>query len=270
MRILKKYREFFANSAQAFATFAVKFFFCLVSILYFNSKTNMVYGQSEKVSENIVEIAEELAADESDPEAVSIFIDRLHELSENPVRINKPEQEELSRLFFLSDFQVNAIKEYVDTSGQIVSIYELANIPGFDKETAEMIMPFIIFENRSFISRSDSARLRHTMISNFSIKPHNRDTSAIGSGWKILSKYKFSAGGFSGGCTIEKDPGEKFLTGGPSRPDFLSGYLSYKGNGLVRNIIIGDYSASFGQGLNINTGMRTYYFPYFHRLYVCK
>src|SRR5664280_945758 len=141
-------------------------------------------GQEINLSELIINIAEDLAADDSDPEAVSLFIDRLHELSENRVRINNPDQEEISRLFFLSDFQVKAIKEYVDSSCQIVSIYELANIPGFDKETAEMIMPFIIFENRS-VSSSDSARLRHTMISSFSIKPHNRDTASIGSGWKI-------------------------------------------------------------------------------------
>ena len=241
--------------AQAFATFAVKFFFCLVSIFYYYSKTNMVYGQTEKLSESIVEIAEEFAADDSDPEAVSVFIDLLHELSENPVKINNPNEEEISRLFFLSDFQVKAIKEYVQSSGQIVSIYELANIPGFDKETAEMIMPFITFENR-FISNTDSARLRHSMISNFSIKPHNHDTSSIGSDWRILSKYKFAARGFSGGCTMEKDPGEKFLTGNPPRPDFLTGYLAYRGNGPVRSIIVGDYSARFGQGLNINTGMR--------------
>ena len=248
------YTESFVPFVQTFVIFVVKKFFFLVFIIHFTI-TNSVYGQTEKLSENIVNIAEELAADESDPEAVSVFIDRLHELSENPVRINNPNGEELSRLFFLSDFQVKAIKEYVQSSGQIVSIYELANIPGFDKETAEMITPFITFENK-FINNQDSARLRHSIISNFSIKPHNRDTSSLGSGWRILSKYKFAAGRFSGGCTTEKDPGEKFLTGSPPRPDFLTGYLAFRGDGPVRSIIVGDYSARFGQGLNINTGMR--------------
>src|SRR5674476_139813 len=142
-------------------------------LILFFLLSSVAFSQESDV---IVEIAEELAADESDPEAVSVFIDRLHELSENPVRINNPNGEELSRLFFLSDFQVKAIKEYVQSSGQIVSIYELANIPGFDKETAEMITPFITFENK-FINNQDSARLRHSIISNFSIKLHNRDTS---------------------------------------------------------------------------------------------
>jgi hypothetical protein len=254
MRSLKNSIFNFANSAQIFASFAVKFFFSLILTIYFKANSDSVFGQTEKLSENIVEIAEELAADESDPEAVSIFIDRLHELAENPVGINYADEEELSRLFFLSDFQVKALKEYVESSGQIVSIYELANIPGFDKETAEMITPFITIEYKMKIS-PDSARLRHSMISNFSIKPRTRDTSSLGSAWKILSKYKFAAGGFSGGCTMEKDPGEKFLTGIPLLPDFLSGYLAYKGEGMIRNIIVGDYSARFGQGSNVNTAM---------------
>ena len=48
----------------------------------------MIIGQETKLSESIISIAEELAADESDPEAVSVFIERLHELAENPVKIN--------------------------------------------------------------------------------------------------------------------------------------------------------------------------------------
>ena len=40
-------------------------------------------------------------------------------------------------------------------------------------------------------------------------------------------------------------------------PDFLSAHFAYNGNGLIRRLIIGDYSARFGQGTNINTGIRT-------------
>ena len=94
------------------------------------------------------------------------------------------------------------------------------------------------------------------MISNFSIKPGMHDTSSLGSMWRILTKYKFSAGGFSCGFTIEKDPGEKFLSGNPHLPDFLSSHIVFSGSGIIRKIIVGDFSARFGQGTNINTGMR--------------
>jgi hypothetical protein len=55
---------------------------------------------------------------------------------------------------------------------------------------------------------------------------------------------------------MEKDPGEKLLSGKPPLPDFFSANIAFNGNGIIKRIIIGDYSASFGQGSNINTGMR--------------
>jgi hypothetical protein len=211
------------------------------------------FCQETNVSDIIINIAEELASNEEDPEAVSSFIDRLQELAEEPVKINFPDKAEISKLFFLSDFQIKALTDYVHTTGQIVSVYELANIPGFDKETAEMIIPFISLENKMVIN-SDSVRWKNSLISNFSFRTGANDASSLGSDWKILTKYKFTSGGFSGGFTIEKDPGEKLISGIPPLPDFLSAHLAFNGTGLVRKIIIGDYSIRIGQGTNINTG----------------
>jgi hypothetical protein len=252
------YREFFVTFVQTLVTFAVKIKplsilkFFLLTIPFFI--TNLIFSQETKLSESIISIAEELAADEDDPEAVSMFTDRLHELAENPVKVNSPDEDEISRLFFLSDFQVKALVEYTHGSGRIVSVFEIADIPGFDRETAEMISPFITLEYNS-LTYSDSVRMKNSIISNFSIKSGNNDTSFLGSNWKILTKYKFTAGGISGGFTMEKDPGEKLLTGNPPFPDFFSAHIAFSGNGLIRKIIIGDYSARFGQGTNINTGM---------------
>jgi hypothetical protein len=258
MRNQKRYTDFFVTFVQTFVTFAVKKGLIINSILIlvFIITPHNANGQSEKYSENIIEIAEELAADDSDPEAVSIFIDRLHELTENPVKINSSGENEISRLFFLSDFQVKALAEYVHSSGQVVSVYEIATIPGFDKETAEMIIPFISLEN-NLVNNSDSVRWRNSIISNFSLKSGNNDTSLLGSNWRILTKYKFTSGKFSGGFTIEKDPGEKLISGTPPLPDFLSAHIAYNGTTIIRRIIVGDYSARFGQGTNINTGIRT-------------
>jgi hypothetical protein len=224
-------------------------------ILWLTSYSVFVFCQEIKLSESITSIAEELAADEDDPEAVATYIERLNELAENPVKINSASENEIARLFFLSDFQVKALTEYVQSSGQLVSIFELAAIPGFDRQTAEMIIPFASLE-RLYTNNSDSARWHNSLISNFSIKPNKQDTSFLGSAWKILTKYKFTSGSISGGFTTEKDQGEKFFSGKPSLPDFLSGYLAYNGKGVIRRIIVGDFSARFGQGTNINTGIR--------------
>jgi hypothetical protein len=236
---------------KSFAPFAVKVLTVLFTIIPVK-----VNGQSEKLSEIIISVAEELAADDSDPEAAATYIERLYELAENPVKINSAGENEISRLFFLSDFQAKALADYAHSSGRIISVYELVNIPGFDKETAEMMIPFITLDSKTTVN-SDSVHWRNTSITNLSIRSGNDDTTSLGSPWKILTKYKFTAGGFSGGFTAEKDPGEMFFSSNPPMPDFLSANLTYNGSGLIRRLIVGDYSARFGQGTNINTGIRT-------------
>ncbi|TAL66566.1 MAG: helix-hairpin-helix domain-containing protein [Bacteroidetes bacterium] len=214
------------------------------------------FSQETKLSEAIVSIAEELAADDSNPEAVSAFIEKLNELAENPVKLNSSGEAEISRLFFLSDFQVKALVDYAHASGRILSVYELVNIPGFDKETVELMIPFITLDYKTNIN-TDSVKWRNTSVTNLSIRSGIDDTTSSGSPWRILTKYKFTASGLSGGFTTEKDPGEKYFIGNPPLPDFLSAYISYNGNGLIRRIVVGDYSARFGLGTNINTGIRT-------------
>ncbi len=94
-------------------------------------------------------------------------------------------------------------------------------------------------------------------MTNLSLKTGKHDTSYLGSALKILTKYKFTAGSFSGGITFEKDQGEKFFSPGTITPDFFSANIAYNGTGVVRRVILGDYSARFGQGTNINTGIST-------------
>lgn len=212
-------------------------------------------AQEIKVSEVIITIAEQLAAAESEPDALTLYIERLYELAEDPVMLNSGTETEISRLFFLSDFQIKAAADYILSSGRIVSVYELANIPGFDRETVEWMIPFISLEGANMF-KTDSVRWHNNLITNFYYKPGIQDTSLIGSPLKVLAKYRFHAGSFSGGLTAEKDPGEKFFYGSPPVPDFLSAHLSYSGKGLIRKIVVGDYSARFGLGTNISSGIR--------------
>jgi hypothetical protein len=214
------------------------------------------YSQENKLSETILSIAEDLAADESDPEAVAAFIDRLHELAGNPININSADEEKLSELFFLSDFQIKALADYSHSSGKIYSVYEVANIPGFDRESAEMLIPFIRLETLNE-AQKPPGKNKHSLLTNLSFIPGNTDTISQGSQLKLLSKYRFTSGGFSGGFSVEKDPGERFFYGNPPGPDFASAYISWKGKGFLRKLVIGDFSAKLGQGINVNTGMRT-------------
>jgi len=212
--------------------------------------------QEDKISEIISSVAEELASDDDDPEAAAVFTERLFELAEKPVRINSADESELSRLFFLTDFQVKSLADYIHSTGRIFTKYELASVTGFNRSLAEMISPFISLES-SKSSKKDTTILHGSFISNFSLKNNQSDTMYPGPPWKALSRLSFSTGKLSGGITAEKDAGEKIISGKPPLPDFLSANLSWSGTGILRKIIIGDFTARFGTGIGLNTGLRT-------------
>ena len=246
----------------AFVSFVVKKYLfsfkqkliILIALLFL--LCNASFGQAENNNEIISNIAEELAAEDNDPDAASLYLEYFNDLIENPVKINLMDENDLSRLFFLSDFQVKSLADYIRRTGNVVSVYEIASIPGFDQHTVEMMSPFISLKVNDGVS-SDSLSVRSTLITNFILKPGEYDTSYLGSPLKILAKYRITAGRFSAGLTTEKDAGEKFFTGSPLFPEFLSAYTSYSGNGVIRKIILGDFSLRFGSGTSINTAMRT-------------
>lgn len=215
-----------------------------------------LFQAQENVNEEIISrVAEEISSVEESGAVLETLTDKLYELESEPVRINSGNFREIARLFFLSEYQIKALTEYVRTNGRIVSPQEISNIRGFDAATVRMMLPFITFgDTKGGFSRR--LWLRQTMLTNLSLKPGPRDTTTVGSQIKVLTKYKIETGHFTAGFTAEKDEGEKFLSGNPSLPDFLAGYICYNGNGLIKKVVAGDFSARFGFGTTINTGFR--------------
>ena len=230
------------------------FIILILTILLFRVSPDL-HCQEIRQSD-ITDIAEELAGDEDDPESAVSFLERLQELAENPVLINSAGENELSRLFFLTDFQIRALRDHIKSTGRILSLYEIASVPGFDRRTAEIMNPLISLGEADRTVNVHSKAMSRTL-SNFTIKPSASDNSYPGPAWKILVRHKTEKGPFTAGFTCEKDAGEKFLSGSPPLPDFLSAYLAFSGRGIVRKVIAGDYSAKFGQGTALNTGIHT-------------
>jgi hypothetical protein len=210
------------------------------------------FGQD--VSESVITIAESLAENSADNDEASFYFEKLSELGEDPVKINSADEDEISRLFFLSAYQVKALADYVKTSGKMMTVYEISMIPGFDQETAQMIFPFITLDDNTITSRKN-VKGRNIITTNFTLTTGKKDSVSIGSPIKSLARYRFNAGDFTAGFTTEKDAGEKFFSGSPTQPDFFSSFLSYSGKNFIRRIVVGDFSARYGLGTNINTGL---------------
>jgi hypothetical protein len=204
----------------------------------------------------IAEVAEELAGNDNDPGAAELYFEYLNELSENPVKINSHDDRELSRLFFLSEFQIKSLSVHVIQTGNILSSAEIATIAGFDSHLAEMMEPFISLTEEAE-QLPGSINVKYTLLTNVIVSPGEKDTSDLASPLKILTRFRVTASQFSAGITAEKDRGEKYLSGKPPLPDFLSAYLAYSGRKVIRKLILGDYSLRIGAGSCFNTGLRT-------------
>ncbi len=183
--------------------------------------------------------------------------DELSSLMDDPVDINSNDETEIGRIFFLTPFQVKSIVDYTKKNGRLISIYELAYIPGFDPELASLLAPCIkiINDNERSTGRSHSSRI----IANY-LPGKQADNTGPGTDAKMLAKVRIPAGDVLVGFTAEKDRGE-LLIDDNGRPDFFSAYLNIRNKGIIREITLGDFAARFGQGLVAWTGYSTGLLP---------
>jgi len=125
----------------------------------------------------------------------------------------------------LTPFKLQSLREYVEEYGDILSISELSHVDGFTADDAAWMWN----NAREYLSR-DMTRSRHEFSTRIKQKYGQE-------GFSLSGKYFFENGNrLSAGVVVDNDPGEKF-------PDFLSAHIKY------RNVVVGDYSARFGQGL---------------------
>jgi len=221
----------------------------ILAVLVFLS-SGMI-AQEGSPGQRISSYLESLAAYDPNMTIVSNLSDEIDALSENPVNINEASEMELSRLFFLTVFQVKNLTEYIRTRGKIISVAEISYIPGFDRKLAELMAPFIVIEKNSQGTGAGSTKGR--ILYNIITRNTYRDSASRGSPVKMLMRTNIRSGNTSIGLTMEKDQGEVLFDTGYG-PDFISGFISTDNNGFIKNIILGDIKVRFGQGLVTWTG----------------
>lgn len=200
----------------------------------------------------------------------------LLQLYLNPINLNKADHETLQAIYLLSPSQIESLLSYRQELGPFLSLYELQAIPGFDLETIERILPFITLEDGEQRTEPFWDRLRNEEQS-YLIFRHRRvwekrkgfsppDTSSTG---RISSRYLGDANDlyvrfrtqhsrdFSLGFTLDKDAGEQFIWDHASRRygfNFFSFHFQRYQVGNWKTLAIGDFQASFGQGLVFGAG----------------
>ncbi len=241
-----------------------------------------IYSYSQVPDNDFInQIVETLAAkseDENSEESAdySDLFETLSYYYVHPLNINTATQEELESLKILNPLQVQAIIDYRQKYGNLASLYELYYINGIDRQTADMVMPFLTtYSDKNFSQKINWSKVlrygRNQMFTRYqrvletrkgympvpdSILAEHPNRKYLGSPYKLYYKYKFYyRNNIFAGITAEKDEGEEFFKGSQKYGfDYYSAHLFIQNWGKIKHLAIGDYNAEFGQGLVLWTG----------------
>ena len=225
-----------------------------------------IYSQDIDNQNIIDNIIENMAADGLLSEAAAEDIAELEAISENPIDLNSCTEEELGKLLFLRKPQIDNILARREEVTAFVTVYELQTVEGMTAPLVEMLSKFVTCQPLENALRNRTWRVLAVGRA-YSTWPRVRgfksidgkEPAYIGEPWGMFVRLKASYGdNWSGGAVFESDPGEPIAKNGITLTDFTSGYLQYKNKKTkVRQVVVGHYSAKFGQGLGLWTGFAT-------------
>lgn len=216
---------------------------------------------------DLEKLVDELLAGQDEDFNYEELYENLALLLSHPADLNLITAEQLRTLYILNEMQVQAILEYRKSAGPFVSLYELQSIPLIDRLTFERLISFVTITDqqttlnktlfaRIFNERNNYLILRYDRTLEDKVGYLNTTTEASryqGSADRLYMRFRTSRpGDFSLGFTAEKDAGEQ-IEWAPDRKQYGTGFISFHAQVLnkkkLKNLIIGDYQAQFGQGL---------------------
>ncbi|MCX6352351.1 MAG: helix-hairpin-helix domain-containing protein [Bacteroidetes bacterium] len=226
--------------------------FLLMSATLFAQET-----KEERIKKTIEQYAQSIdaSADFTDLQT------QLEGLYDNPIDLNTASREELSKLFLLTQIQINNLLAHIAENGKLISTLELQSIDGFELEDIERILPFISVDEQLEKPFWDEVKHGYNNIILRTVKLAETPAGYTngkypGSPFHLYGKYNFVASTrLSAGITADKDEGEEFFKGSQKQGfDFYSAHLFYTGKKLIRKIAVGDFQMQTGQGLVLWTG----------------
>ncbi len=253
----------------------------LTTVLLIWFVSQITYAQNDTIPTDVIKPIEQnqdLIEDyiqglesDSDFDFNTVF-EGLEYFLKRPLNLNKVTREELLDLMLLDEIQITNLINYRKKAGDLISLHELQAIPGFDLDKIKQILPYVTTggdiddfnvsiptmlykgKNELFL------RYRTTLEKEKGEIPLEEGQEAqrfLGDPHKLYFRYRHTYDNkLSYGITAEKDEGEEFFKGSNKQGfDFYSFHIGLKNyNKLLKDIVIGDFAASFGQGLIMFSG----------------
>jgi hypothetical protein len=227
------------------------------------------YAQADEQKNLLIEqLIEDIASslDEGQELDYTNLFEDLAYYYEHPINVNSARPEELRELFILTDIQIANLQRHIDRYGSLRSIYELQAVDDFDLPTIRKLawfvtaQPVLRLENFQlsdfFKNASHDLFLRYKrnlqLQDGFIPDPATGVPDYAGSPDYLYTRYRLNyKKSFRAGFTLEKDAGETMQKG----PDFYSAHAMYSGQTWLKQFVVGDYQALFGQGLTCWNGL---------------
>lgn len=233
----------------------------LLLLLTFCAALAMAQGDDDAAWRTLLE----QWAEQNDSETVpDDLIELLQDYHTDPINLNDTHSTALLDLPFITEYQYEIIKAYVEQNGEMVSLSELYLLNGFDPATVRLLRHFVTVAPVETIPKLSLkevlTRGRSNLVvvsrTTFPCAEGYADSSYLGSPYRFYIRYLYKySDRVAFQLSADKDPGEAF--GGGSNPsgfDYYGYYLMLNDFGILHRAIVGKYQLQFGQGLTLWSG----------------
>lgn len=251
-KIVKNYvkTKFFYNSwdiSAIFSTFAVEMKRVWIIIFFFIScMTSSIHAESFTLDDILEDIYNQLSEDGEIP--LEDVQEELIEIAQNPINLNQTTANELSRLHFLSDEQIDAILLY-QYLHPFQEIYELQLIDCLKDYEIRNLLPFVYVGEAKEEKNMYFREVFHYAKHEITLRTDARNIEDFeGDPMYGKLRYRFNyQNRVMAGVTIGRTPGTTWENIN------YGGFIELRDMGPMKRIVAGNYQAHFGYGLVIGS-----------------
>jgi len=245
----------------------------IITVLVFWLLCHALYAQDKPVRiPDIQNVMEHLYPFQEEELEYESLYEQLLELYQKPLEINTVTIEELIATHLLTPVQAQTLLEYRETIGPFISTYELQSLPTWDSLTLQLILPFLTLETQrltptsfleGFKEGTSNVLMRHRktwqLREGFRFKDATATSASYLGGpheWAIRYRNQYPKE-HSLGFMLEKDAGEAGIWDPKTNRygfNFASFHWVRYNFKKWKTLTLGDYQASFGQGLVFGAG----------------
>lgn len=205
-------------------------------------------------SEEQIDVLENIQQHEVVPAGAELLLEEWQDGLSFSLNLNSSTLWQLESCGLFTPFQARQIFDYREKFGPLLSIYELASLPGFRKAQLEGLalhMTVHAYARQSRVNPARGSLILCTGLSSAFVESRDR---YVGTALKTGMRLKLNPGRrLKLGLAYEKDAGEKIFYG--NRPEHISGFLEWKGQKIIRQIVLGSFRVHNGSGLVLGSGL---------------